>query len=107
MIACIYNFMVTDFLFYRGYSRFLFIFTGIYLFANFLITKATGSVAYWFLRFDDLLSVYICIFFLTIALFLPYLLANLTECLKGRTLEQISQEFATSLSDKNNKSGSY
>ena len=85
-IACAYNFLVTDFLFYRGYSRFLFIMTGVYLFVNFLKTKMTGNVAYWFLRFDDLLSVYICIFFLSLAVFLPYGLANLTEFLKGRSL---------------------
>ena len=53
---------------------------------NCLNVKMTGQVAYWFLRFDDLLSVYICTFFLSFALFLPYALANITEFIKGRNL---------------------
>ena len=83
-IACLYNFMVTDFLFYRGYSKFLSCFTVIYLSTNCIKTKVTGNVAYWFLRFDDIMSIYICLFFLILSIFLPYLLANLSECIKGR-----------------------
>ena len=78
--------MVTDFIFYRGYSGVLLAMTALYLSLNCLNVKMTGQVAYWFLRFDDLLSVYVCTFFLSFALFLPYGLANMTEFIKGRNL---------------------
>ena len=89
-LSCLYNFWATDFLFYRRYSRVLVCLTTIYLSVNCLTTKMTGNISYWFLRFDDLLSLYICLFFVASSIFIPYGLANLSECIKGRKLQPVN-----------------
>ena len=89
-LTCLYNFLVTDFLFYRSYSAVLFILTGVYLSVNCIKTKLTGNIAYWFLRFDDMLSIYVVIFFMSAAIFIPFGLASLTEFVKGRKLSEVA-----------------
>ena len=86
-IACFYNFMSTDFLFYRGYARFLLLLAIIFFFVNFTQTKLTGNFSYWFLKWQDPYFTALVIgIFCSATLALVYIFAFISEVAKARRL---------------------
>ena len=68
VVACLYNFMITDFLFYRRYSRFCFGLAVLYVAGNYAVTKLTGIKTY---RWDDLPTLVLLGYYCCGAMILP------------------------------------
>ena len=80
--AVLYNFFATDFIFYRGYARVTFGFAILYLGMSLTKAKLTGQSVYWFLTWNDYLSICVATTALMASVGLPYALALATEGLK-------------------------
>ena len=85
-LACLYNFFATDFLFYRGYSRVTLSIGVLYLSISCTKAKLTGQYEYWFLTWNDYLSVGVATVACLAAIAFPYILAYATEFVKNRKL---------------------
>ena len=85
-LACLYNFFATDFLFYRGFSKVTLSIAFLYCGMSFTKAKLTGQYEYWFLTWNDYLSIVVAIASCLAAITLPYILANVTEFVKNRKL---------------------
>merc|ERR1739844_245846 len=85
-IACIYNFLATDFIFYRGYARVCLGIAILYLSMSLAKAKLTGQSVYWFLTWNDYLSICVATTACIASVGLPYALALATESLKRRKI---------------------
>ena len=99
-IACLYNFLVTDFIFYRGYARVCLGLAFVYLSMSFTKAKLTGITVYWFLTWNDYLSICVAITIFIVSAGLPYMLALATEAIKQRKIPDNSN---VAVADKNNE----
>ena len=96
-IACLYNFLATDFIFYRGYARVCLGLAILYLSMSFTKAKLTGQSVYWFLTWNDYLSICVATTICIASIGLPYGLALTTEAIKQRKIPDISN---VSVADK-------
>ena len=92
-IACLYNVLATDFLFYRGYVPCLVVIGIIFLSTSYISYLISGHVTYWFLDWSDpkkAVPAGALIIGLGGGLILLY--SNVTEIIKGRTLPNFTQK---------------
>jgi len=99
-IATLYNFLATDFIFYRGYARVCLALAILYFSMSFTKAKLTGQSVYWFLTWNDYLSYCVASAVIIFSIGLPYALALATEALKQRKIPDISN---ASVADKNSE----
>ena len=99
-IACLYNFLITDFLFYRKYYKVCLSLTVLYFAGNFIKDRVLYEIDVTekrrhraqLLKWDDKWSMYLIAVTCCISIIIPYILAPCTEVIKARRLPHIERE---------------